>query len=75
MALTAWIAAAVGHVEGMAFATIAVQPLDRGALLTVLALGGIALGMVLLARGYRGIDPAFAALFDFSFPFRVPLFA
>jgi drug/metabolite transporter (DMT)-like permease len=51
-----------------------VQTLDAEDLLVVFALGGAgALGIVLLARGYRGADPTFAALFDFSFLFWVPL--
>ena len=76
MALTPSLAAAVGHLEGTAFATMAAQPLDGESALVVLAMGGAgALGILLLARGYRGADPTFAALFDFSFLFWVPLFA
>jgi drug/metabolite transporter (DMT)-like permease len=74
--LTPAIAAAVGHIEGTAFATMAPQPLGRENVLIVLLMGGAgALGILLLARGYRGADPTFAALFDFSFLFRVPLFS
>ena len=76
VALTPWIAAAVGHVEGTGFATMPVQALAAGDLMIVLVLGGAgALGILLLARGYRGADPTFAALFDFSFLFWAPLFA
>jgi drug/metabolite transporter (DMT)-like permease len=76
MWLTPAIAAAVGHVEGTGFATMAPQPLDRANVLIVLLMGGAgALGILLLARGYRGADPTFAALFDFSFLFWAPLFS
>jgi drug/metabolite transporter (DMT)-like permease len=76
MALTPWIAAAVGHVEGTDFVIMPVQPVGAEDLTLVFALGGAgALGILLLARGYRGADPTFAALFDFSFLFWVPLFS
>lgn len=76
MALTPWIAAAVGDVEGTDFVIMPAQPVDLADLILVFALGGAgALGILLLARGYRGADPTFAALFDFSFLFWVPLFS
>ena len=76
MGLRPAIAAAIGHLEGTGFATMPAQPIDREGALIVLALGGAgALGILLLARGYRGADPTFAALFDFSFLFWVPLFS
>lgn len=76
MAATPLLAAALAGVDGTAFATMPARALGTGSVLFVLALGGAgALGLVLLARGYRGADPTFAALFDFSFLFWVPLFS
>jgi drug/metabolite transporter (DMT)-like permease len=75
-ALTPAIAAAVGHVEGTAFATMPPRLPTPDDVAFVFLLGGLgAIGLVLLARGYRGADPTFAALFDFSFLFWVPLFS
>ena len=76
LALTPSIGAAVGHIEGTAFATMPARMPDADDILVVFALGGAgAIGLVLLARGYRDADPTFAALFDFSFLFWVPLFS
>jgi drug/metabolite transporter (DMT)-like permease len=76
LALTPAIGAAVGHLEGTAFATMPARMPDGDDLVLVFALGGAgAVGLVLLAWGYRGAEPTFAALFDFSFLFWVPLFS
>ncbi len=76
MALTPWLSGAVGHLEGTGFAVMPVQDMDWTAIAIVGALGAAGgTGMVLLAIGYRGADSTFAALFDFSFLFWVPLFA
>ncbi len=76
MALTPAIAAAIGDVEGTGFVTMPPRPMEAGIVLLVVLLGGAgAVGILLLARGYRGAEPTFAALFDFSFLFWVPLFS
>jgi drug/metabolite transporter (DMT)-like permease len=76
MALTPALAAAVGHVEGTGFATMPPRLPSMEDVAFVFVLGGAgAVGLVLLARGYRGAEPTFAALFDFSFLFWVPLFS
>lgn len=74
LVLTPALAAAIGQVEGTGFATMPVRAPGADDLLVVFALGGAgAAGLLLLAYGYRGADPTFAALFDFSFLFWVPL--
>ena len=76
IAATPWVAAAIGGIEGTGFATMAPAVPDGDAILLVLLLGGAgAVGLVLLARGYRSADPTYAALFDYSFLFWVPLFS
>ena len=76
IALTPTLAAAIGHVEGTGFATMPPRLPATEDIAFVFALGGAgAVGLVLLARGYRGADPTFAALFDYSFLFWVPLFS
>ncbi len=76
MALTPALAASVGHLEGTGFATMPPRLPSVEDVAFVFALGGAgAVGLVLIARGYRSAEPTFAALFDFSFLFWVPLFA
>jgi drug/metabolite transporter (DMT)-like permease len=74
--LTPWIAGLIGHFEGTGFATMPVQVLSWTEL-GIVALMGVAgaTGMVFLAIGYRASPSSYAALFDFSFLFWVPLFA
>ena len=76
MLLTPWIFGLVGHFEGTSFATRPVSWPDWQSTGIVAALGvSGALGMVLLALGYRSAPSSYAALFDFSFLFWVPFFA
>lgn len=76
MALTPWLAGSIGHIAGTEFATMPAALPSRPIFLVVLAMGVLAaLGMVLLAYGYRSADPTFAGLFDYSFLFWAPLFA
>jgi drug/metabolite transporter (DMT)-like permease len=76
MALTPAIAGAVGHIEGTAFATMPPRLPSAEDVAFVFLLGGAgAVGLVLIVRGYRSAEPTFAALFDFSFLFWVPLFS
>ncbi|MEO1492959.1 MAG: DMT family transporter [Pseudomonadota bacterium] len=76
MLATPWLAGLVGHLDGADFAVMPVQAMDLEALAIIACLGVAAgLGMVLLAIGYRGAESTYAALFDFSFLFWVPLFA
>lgn len=71
-----WIAAGLAGVEGVGFMTMAPVTPGSGDAALVLVLGGAgALGILLLALGYRSADPTYAALFDYSFLFWVPLFA
>lgn len=73
---TPWLAAAIGHIEGAGFATMSLVRPDFETLALVFAMGVAgALGMVFLAIGYRGAPSSYAALFDYSFLFWVPLFA
>lgn len=76
MLVTPWLGGVIGHLEGTGFATLPVQALDQTGLWVVFGMGiAGAVGMVFLAYGYRGAESTFAALFDFSFLFWVPIFA
>ena len=76
MLATPWLGDLIGHLEGTAFATMPMQSLDQTGLMIVLGMGAAgAVGMVCLAYGYRGAESTFAALFDFSFLFWIPIFA
>ena len=76
VAVTPWMASMIGHMEGTQFATLAPQiPSIRDlAIVAAMGLAG-ATGMVLLAKGYAEAPSTYAALFDYSFLFWVPLFA
>ena len=76
MALTPWITVMVAGFEGTEFATMAPVWPSGPDLLVVAGMGtAAAIGMVLLAIGYSGAPPSYAALFDYSFLFWIPLFA
>ena len=76
VALTPWLAASLGQIQGSEFATMAPQVSSLVDLAIVAAMGlAGATGMVLLAKGYAEAPSTYAALFDYSFLFWVPLFA
>ena len=76
VALTPALAGLVGGIEGTEFAIMPLQIPDMRDILIVGAMGlGGATGMVLLAKGYSSAPATYAALFDYSFLFWVPLFA
>ncbi|MFK7945264.1 MAG: DMT family transporter, partial [Paracoccaceae bacterium] len=66
----------LSHIEGTAFVTMPLQiPTFRElGIVAAMGLAG-ATGMVLLAKGYADAPSTYAALFDYSFLFWVPLFA
>lgn len=73
---TPWLAGLIGHIEGSDFATMALQMPTLHDLLIIAAMGVAgSTGMVLLAKGYAEAPSTYAALFDYSFLFWVPLFA
>lgn len=76
IACAPWLAAGLAGVDGAGFMTMAPTTPGLHDTLLVLVLGGAgALGILLLALGYRSADPTYASLFDFSFLFWAPLFA
>ncbi len=70
------LATLVGGLDGTDFLIAPVVMPDRGIMVIIVVMGVLgAMGMVLLAWGYRSVPSTFGALFDYSFLFWAPLFA